>query len=357
MAEVWGWPGASGTRTVDSHVKALRAKIGADRVRTVHGVGYALEIAGAGRERPPLDPVRSVKVKLGVCWSARASRSPRWSRRSARRGGVPIWLSIPVTIALALAVTQLLAVGMTSPLREMTAAARRMATGDYAVRVTATSRDEVGELARAFNRMAEDLAAVDRQRRELVANVSHELRTPLAALCAVLENLVDGVAEPDPATLRAALDQGERMSALVTDLLDLSRVDAGGAPLAPRARRGPPAAGRRRRRGAGGRAGRRRTSFDVEPPDLVVDGDPARLRQLVANLLDNAVAAQPARRHRDGPGAGGGRRPLAARGRRRGPGRRAGDRDRAFERFGTLRTSRHRRRRRHRPRASPSPAG
>jgi DNA-binding response OmpR family regulator len=42
-AEVWGWPGAAGTRTVDSHVKALRAKIGADRVRTVHGVGYALE--------------------------------------------------------------------------------------------------------------------------------------------------------------------------------------------------------------------------------------------------------------------------------------------------------------------------
>ena len=43
MGEVWGWPGASGTRTVDSHVKALRAKIGPDRVRTVHGVGYALE--------------------------------------------------------------------------------------------------------------------------------------------------------------------------------------------------------------------------------------------------------------------------------------------------------------------------
>ena len=48
MGEVWGWPGASGTRTVDSHVKALRAKIGSERVRTVHGVGYALEITGAG---------------------------------------------------------------------------------------------------------------------------------------------------------------------------------------------------------------------------------------------------------------------------------------------------------------------
>jgi DNA-binding response OmpR family regulator len=49
LAEVWGWPGGSGTRTVDSHVKALRAKIGADRVRTVHGVGYALEV---GRSEP-----------------------------------------------------------------------------------------------------------------------------------------------------------------------------------------------------------------------------------------------------------------------------------------------------------------
>jgi len=43
LADVWGWPGGSGTRTVDSHVKALRAKIGGERVRTVHGVGYALE--------------------------------------------------------------------------------------------------------------------------------------------------------------------------------------------------------------------------------------------------------------------------------------------------------------------------
>jgi DNA-binding response OmpR family regulator len=44
MADVWGWPGASATRTVDSHVKGLRAKVGADRIRTVHGVGYSLEV-------------------------------------------------------------------------------------------------------------------------------------------------------------------------------------------------------------------------------------------------------------------------------------------------------------------------
>ena len=176
-AEVWGWESASGTRTVDSHVKALRAKIGSERVRTVHGVGYALEAgarAGAVREQPAPGP-----ADLGEGQAGRARRGQRDRRggggRDRGRGGVPFWLSVPVTVALALGVTQLLAVGMTSPLREMTAAASRMARGDYSGRVVATSNDEVGELARAFNRMAEDLATVDRQRRELVANVSHEL--------------------------------------------------------------------------------------------------------------------------------------------------------------------------------------
>ncbi len=59
----------------------------------------------------------------------------------------------------------------------MTAAARAMADGDYTRRVRATSRDEVGQLAVAFNVMAEDLATSDQVRRELIANVSHELRT------------------------------------------------------------------------------------------------------------------------------------------------------------------------------------
>ena len=120
---------------------------------------------------------------------------------------------------------------MTKPLREMTAAARAMARGDYRLRVRATSRDEVGELARAFNLMSADLAAADQQRRELIANVSHELRTPITALQGVLENLVDGVSVPDDDTLRTALAQTERLSRLVKELLDLSKLDAGASPL------------------------------------------------------------------------------------------------------------------------------
>ena len=280
-----------------------------------------------------LDPVRSVKVKLGLLVAASVTAASVIATIGSA-GGVPIWLGIPVTIALALAVTQLLAVGMTSPLREMTVAARRMATGDHSVRVTATSRDEVGELARAFNRMAEELAGVDRQRRELVANVSHELRTPLTALCALLENLADGVADPDPETLRAALDQGERMTALVTDLLDLSRVDAGKAPLARKTVEVRPLL---EAAVAESRVGARDVKYvvRVSPPDLTAQGDPARLRQLVANLLDNASGHSP-------PGGTVTIRAGVIDDRWRlevadeGPGVAPANRERAFERFGTL---------------------
>jgi len=167
-----------------------------------------------------------------------------------------------------------------------------MATGDYSRRVRATSRDEVGELARAFNKMAGDLEAVDRQRRDLVANVSHELRTPISALRAVLENVVDGVSPPDPSTLRAALDQTERLSRLVTDLLDLSRVDAGVVPLELE---NVELIGFLETATKEATVLNRLVSYvvDVTPPDLTVTADRERLHQLVANLLDNASRHSP----------------------------------------------------------------
>ena len=151
------------------------------------------------------------------------------------------------------------------------AAARAMARGDYSRRVRATSRDEVGELARAFNRMAADLEAADRERRELIANVSHELRTPIAALQAILENLVDGVTEPEPATLRTALAP-----------------DRAARPAGPRAAR--PVPHRRRHRAAGPqrRAGRRRPR--------------GRGRRGRDERAGRAVRRRRARRRRRGPG-------------------------------------------------------
>ena len=239
----------------------------------------------------PLDPVHSLKTKLGVLVGATCTVSSLIVWAGLHNGLGPRY-TLPIAIVVALLVTQVLARGMTSPLREMTAAAAAMARGDYTRRVRSTSKDEVGELAHAFNRMAEDLGDVDRQRRELVANVSHELRTPVSALRAVLENLVDGVTAPDADTLRAALAQTERLGALVGQLLDLSRVEAGATELHRSAvpltdflqacvdeaeLAGWPV----------------RYTVDVAPDELVVDADRARLHQVVANLLDNAARHSP----------------------------------------------------------------
>lgn len=241
----------------------------------------------------PLDPVRSIKMKLGVLLVAAWAVAVGYFWWGI--GWLPPGTSL-TAIAIALLTAQVLAHGMTSPLREMTAAAGAMARGDYTRRVRATSRDEVGELAHAFNKMAADLAAADQRRRELIANVSHELRTPISALQGVLENLVDGVATPEPAALRAALAQTERLGHLVADLLDLSRMDAGVVPL------------RRVRIDVAGfldeavehaAATAAGTGQDVHfrlrplPEPLTVHADPGRLHQVFANLLDNAARHSP----------------------------------------------------------------
>ncbi len=239
----------------------------------------------------PLAQVTSIKLKLGLLVAVSVVVAAVLGTVSGQ-GGVPPWLAIPVTVLLALGVTQLLAIGMTSPLGQMTTATRRMAQGDYAVRIVTESSDEIGQLARAFNRMAADLATVDRQRRDLVATVSHELRTPLAGLIGVLENLEDGVVPADPAGLRTALTQAERLSALVGDLLDLSRVEAGVSALADDEIR---LDGFLRAVVEEAGALARPVTYDVRvvPDDLTVRADRARLHQLVANLLDNASRHSP----------------------------------------------------------------
>jgi signal transduction histidine kinase len=185
---------------------------------------------------------------------------------------------------------------MTRPLREMTAAAKAMARGDYTRRVRATSRDEVGDLADAFNLMAADLAAADQHRRELIANVSHELRTPISALQAVLENMVDGVAATDPDTLRTALAQTERLGRLITELLDLSRIESGAYPLDLEIFEVEPlltdvVAEARVMAATAGRDVR--FTATVTPPDATALGDRDRLAQVVVNLLDNAARHSP----------------------------------------------------------------
>ncbi|GGM15036.1 sensor histidine kinase [Promicromonospora citrea] len=242
----------------------------------------------------PLDPLSSLKIKLGVLVAATVTAAVliTWLGLQASLGPSR---TFPLAIILSLLVTQVLARGMTSPLREITEAVQAMADGDYTRRVRATSRDEVGQLAHAFNRMAEDLASVEQTRRDLIANVSHELRTPVAALQAQLENMVDGVVQPTPAALEQAHAQTERLTRLVTYLLDLSRIEAGASALNVSTI----AVGDFLEHCAEDlsmvdAAKDLHYVVDVTPEDLTIEGDAERLHQVVTNLLQNAIRHSPA---------------------------------------------------------------
>lgn len=173
----------------------------------------------------PLDRFDSIKVK----WSIVIVSAVALTATVGQIGyylGWPVWIRPLLSAALALIAVQFLAHGLTYPLRQLARGAAEMRSGNYHRRVHVAANDELGQLARAFNQMAAELAEVDRSRKEFVANASHELRTPVAALRSHIENLVDRVAEPDADTLAIMLAQAEHLSKLVTQLLDLSRLEA-----------------------------------------------------------------------------------------------------------------------------------
>jgi signal transduction histidine kinase len=200
--------------------------------------------------------------------------------------------SIAAVIALVMA--RWLARGMTQPLRDMATAARKMETGDYSDRVTTTSRDEVGQLAVAFNRMSEELENLESSRRQLVANVSHELKTPITAIRAHLENLLDGVEQPNVETLQVMLAQSERLGRLVEQLLDLSKLESGEVPLRREEVSLAPVV-RQVLSEIDMASADRAISLSSEVPDdlPVIEADRERVHQVLFNLVDNAMRFTP----------------------------------------------------------------
>lgn len=117
------------------------------------------------------------------------------------------------------------------PLARMTEVTRGIAAGDYSARVPEASEDEVGDLARAFNRMADSLERIQALRKNMVSDISHELRTPLTNVRGYLEALADGVVPPERETYQMLQREILRLVRLVDDLQQLTKADAARAHL------------------------------------------------------------------------------------------------------------------------------
>ena len=135
-----------------------------------------------------------------------------------------LWIMLAALIAIYFITERVI-----GPLREMSKAAKRMAVGQFDVRVPVRGKDEVAELAIAFNQMSQALDNLEQMRNSFVANVSHDLRTPMTTIAGFIDGILDGVIPPEQTShyLHVVSDEIRRLSRLVTALLDVSRLQAG----------------------------------------------------------------------------------------------------------------------------------
>jgi signal transduction histidine kinase len=204
-----------------------------------------------------------------------------------------------LSAVFAVAVTR----GVLADLRRLRDATQRLSAGDLDARAEVPPGDELGDVASAFNTMADRLAAADRRRleleharRELTAAASHDLRTPLASLQAMIEAIEDGVATPAelPRYLNTMGKEVQHLRVLVDDLFELALLDAGALPLTPELT---PlqALVLDTIEGMKVHANRRGIDVHLEAPeqDLHLWVDPARVQRVLINLIENAIEHTP----------------------------------------------------------------
>jgi len=179
----------------------------------------------------------------------------------------------------------------TQPIEEMMDAADHVARGDYASRVTERGPRDVRHLVHAFNSMSEQLQLNDEQRRRLLADISHELRTPLTVLQGNLEGMLDGIYQPEVVRLESLVEETRVMSRLIDDLRTLADADSGTLKLLRESTdlglliNEVIASFRGQAQSAG-------VNLSVEaasPQVPLIEIDPARIRQVLTNLVANAL--------------------------------------------------------------------
>lgn len=248
---------------------AKMAAIIADKKREVGELTVSADDLPATLTEPPLSRL-----------SQTVNRSLLWAGLVAGGGGL-ILVTMMSNSALA-------------PVRTLTGAARRLGKGDLSQRVSVQREDEVGELARTFNTMAEGMERAETQRRNLVADVAHELRSPLSNIQGTIEAMRDGLMDRGDTSLDMLHEQTLHLSHLVDDLGLLARAEAGDLRLDIRPDSMEEAA-RRSVEAFRARAEAKGVGLTVESAKALPLAlmDRQRTQQIIGNLLDNAIRHTP----------------------------------------------------------------
>ena len=181
---------------------------------------------------------------------------------------------------------------ITKPLVEMKHAARRVSKGDYSVIVRNDSKDEIGQLAHAFNHMSNSIRKEDERKREFLANVSHELRTPISYVKGYSEAIVCGLTKSKEERVKyinLIYREAGRMERIIGDLLDLSKIDTDEyriektpLPLAQLVEDSTQKYLETMQE--------KDLTFKCElDPDMIINGDEGRIEQVIQNIMDNAL--------------------------------------------------------------------
>ncbi|HEV3498111.1 MAG TPA: HAMP domain-containing sensor histidine kinase [Actinomycetes bacterium] len=277
----------------------LSAALAQDRVATGTGDGLAWAVIPADRPAPRSGGAAAQGVRPALRPGGGVLLVHEVRRLGLSLLPVVAWrllLATGLAVAVAALAAWLLAGRLTAPLGRLVTAARQVGDGDLSTRVRVDGDGEVAEVATAFNDMAAGLERAQTEQRAFLASVGHELKTPLTGVQGYTEALLDGTVD-DPAERRRSLlrvhAETIRLARLVQDLLDLARrgrgqfavstVDADvGAVL------------REAATAAAERAAARQVTVTTRlDGDLNAHVDPGRLRQVLDNLLDNAVRSSP----------------------------------------------------------------
>jgi signal transduction histidine kinase len=236
-----------------------------------------------------------VLVGAGIGIGMTVSHGP-WTDGGGRRGGPGMLFGFAAFVGIVASIATVLAYRRISrPVADLLGAAERLGQGDYDVHVEPDGPRELRSLTSTFNDLASRLAATDEQRRRFLADVTHELRTPLAVLQSGIEAQIDNIHPRDDHHLGSLLEETQLLGRLVDDLHTLALADAGKLAL-HRERAHPAALVAEAVESHLALAARKDVRIVVTAQESIptIDVDRARIRQVLANLLSNAVRHAPA---------------------------------------------------------------